>query len=254
MGLDSAAILILSVSLEATILVRAARSRLFIRFPFFCSYMAYVLCGALFCTVIFYVQPERYATVFWFHLLLMTLAEFAVLLELTEEVFRRYPVVRRMGRFIVVGICLSFFALSIVPSILEHRPSDLKFLDLMKLSSLAKGVAIAALLGFARKYHLALGRPVAGIVLGFAVYFAVSIANYAAAGEFGRSLYAQVLWRLAPLSYAVSLLIWTVSLWHYKAPATHPRVEYETPGGPSLPVREQLRRFNASLTRVLRRK
>ena len=254
MDLDSAAILIMSVCLEAAILVRAARNKLFIQLPFFCSYMAYVLCGALVCTLVFYVLPGRYATAFWFHVLIVTLAEFGVVLELADKAFRSYPPVLPIGRIIVVGISLLFLASSIIPSIVVSRPSDLKLLDLLKYCSLAKCVAIVAILWLARICRLTLARPIAGIVIGFAIYFSVSTANYAAAGEFGRSLYAGVLARLVPLSYALALLIWTVSLWGCQVPVTPARPDYAAAAGLSLPMREQLKRFNASLIRVLRRK
>jgi len=254
MDLDSAVILIICVSLEAAILVRAVRSRLFVQLPFFCSYLAYVLSGALVCTLVFFALPARYATVYWFHVLLMTLAEFAVVLELAEKVFHSNPAVLRVGQIIVVGTCLFFLAFSIIPSILVTRPADTKLLDLLKQSSLAKCVAIVAILGFARLCRLTPGRPIAGIVIGFAIYFSVSTANYAAGGEFGRSLYAGVLARLAPLSYALALFIWTVTLWRSESPATPARHDFAAPEGLSLPMREQLKRFNASLARVLRRK
>jgi hypothetical protein len=254
--MDAYALILLmtGLTLEAGLILRGKSRGLLSRFPLFYSYIAYAFSAAVVATLTLWLWPLSYPHVFWFNMLVMSLAEFAVLLELAEKVFHPYPVVRRMGRFIVAGICLSFFAFSIVPSILESRPSDVKFLELMKLFSLAKGVTIAALLGFARIHRVALGRPVAGILFGFAIYCSVSIANYAAAGEFGRSLYAEILWRLVPLSYALGLLIWTVTLWRCEVPVAPTRPDYEAPGGLSLPICEQLRRFNASLTRVLRRK
>ena len=253
--MDAYALLLLAtgLTLEAGLILRGRSQGLLSRFPLFYSYVAYAFVSAVAATLTLGLWPQSYPHVYWFNMLVMVLVEFAVLLELTEKVFNPFPIVRRMGWLIVAGICLSFLAFSIIPSILEHRPSNQRFLDLMKFSSLAKGIAIVALLGFARLYRLALGRPVAGILVGFAIYFCVSIANYAAAGEFGRSLYEEVLWRLRPLTYTLTLLIWTVSLWRYEVPVRPPRPDDGAAGVLSVPLREQLRRFNASLARVLRR-
>ncbi len=250
---DSLIILISCLGLEVAILARAARGGFFSRLPLFYSYVGCVLCGAIVCTLTFWLLPGLYSTVYWFNMTVLSLAEFAVLMELSGRILFPYPAIQRMGWLLVGGICLVMIVLFVAPAILASRPSDVKFLELMKFTSLAKGLAIAAVLVFARKFRLRLDRPYAGAMLGFAIYFAMSFAFYAAAGEFGRSLFAQILWRLKPLSYALALLIWTVSLWRFEVPSRPRHRDAGVAGHPSLPLREQLRRFNDSLARVLRR-
>ncbi len=254
--MDAYALILLGtgLTLEAVLILHGQSRDLFSRFPLFYSYIAYAFSAAVVATLTLWLWPISYPRVFWFNMLVMTLAEFAVVLELAEKVFHSHPVVLRMGRIIVVAICVFFLAFSILPSILVSQPADVKLLDLLKHFSLAKCLAIVAILGLARIYRLTPGRPIAGMVIGFAIYFSVSTANYAAAGEFGRSLYAGVLARLVPLSYALALLIWTASLWRCEFPVTPARPDFAAAAGLPLPMREQLRRFNASLTRVLRRK
>jgi hypothetical protein len=253
MDAQSVVMVIIGLSLEITILGRAARRRALNQYPLFYSYVAYVLSGTVVCTLVLWLQPDRYATVYWFYYLVMMLVEFAVLIELSDRIFQPHYAIRQMARYLTLGICVTFALFYVLPSLLVQRPADLKLLDLGKESALTKAVIISGLLAGARFYRAPLGRYVSGIILGFAIYFSVSIANFAAAGEFGRTLYTQLLTWLNSVSYAVCLLVWTISLWPDQ-PATVPGSRLK--GGPVVPsasLGEEIRKMNTSLSRLLRK-
>ncbi len=248
----SLAISIVCIAFEAVLIWRAARGGFFSKFPLFHSYIAYMFSGAVVCMLTLWLRPEAYANVYWFYFLIIVLAEFGVLVEVSDLIFEPHAAVRQLARLLIVGLCIASLLLSILPAVLETRPLGVTFLNLVKLSALLKVVAIAALLSTALFYRIPLGRNVSGIMLGFAVYLSVAIANYAAAAEFGKAD-ADVLSWLHRGSYAMCLLIWTISLWRYEPGHSVGRQFSDRGRTSSEPVAFQLTRFNAALERLLRK-
>jgi hypothetical protein len=134
--------------------------------------------------------PQYYATVFWFYFLVSLLAEFAVLVEISDRIFNPYPAVRKLGRFATFCICLTFLALYVLPTLVEPQSSALAILDLVKRTSLTKAVIILALLAAAYHYRLPLGKNISGMMLGFSLYLAVNVVNFALARRMGRAFTA----------------------------------------------------------------
>lgn len=251
MPLHSIALTAASLILEAMLILRAVSAGSLSKFPLFYSYVAYVFGGASLCTLIFWLGPQVYADVYWVHFLVMTLVEFAVLLEISDHIFSPFPAIRYLGRLLVAAICSGFFLLFILPSILASGPSDVLFLGLVRNSSLTKAVVVVALLVTARYFRIPLSKNVSGIAIGFIIYVSLAMANFAAAGAFGRALYASILSWLNPLSYIFCLLVWTAALWRYE-PA-RAAAQRSSPGSERLPepLGDQLGRYNATLTKFL---
>ncbi len=64
------------------------------------------------------------------------LIEFAVLVEISDHIFRPYPVIRRLGRFLALAVCAVFFAFYVLPAFLESQRASLVLLDFVKRTSL----------------------------------------------------------------------------------------------------------------------
>jgi hypothetical protein len=247
----SLAILVLGVGLEAALIARALVTGITQKFPILYSYIAFVLCCEGIGALTFFFFRVHYANVMWFYWVARTLAEFGVLVGVSDSIFKPYPTIRFIGRLIVGATCVAFVLLFAIPLDWNPQPSPVVFLNLEKFSALTKGVAIFGLLASARSYRIPLGRNAGGILLGLAAYQTVSMANFAAAGQFGRTIYADILSWLAPLSFGICLIIWTFTLWN-PDPVLQPRVE--ATGAPGLaPDRPefQLRRFSTFVTRLL---
>ena len=240
--------------LEAVIIVRAARGRFLSEFSLFYSYLAYVFTGSVTCYyVIRRFWPQYYANFYWFYFVVALLAEFAILTEISDHIFKPYPTIRRFGRLLAITISAGFFFLYIFPALTEHKPSSAAFLDFAKRASITKAFIIVALLAVVRNYRLPLGRYTSGMLLGFAIYLGVSVANFAAAGQFGKALYADVLGLLFPLSYTVCLLVWTVTLWHYEPALPESQAISLSRENSLARLGIELQRFNAVLTRLFER-
>jgi hypothetical protein len=201
---------------------------------------------------VYWIWPGEYASAYWFYFLICILAEFAVLLEISDHIFQPYPAVRHLGRALTILISFTFALVYILPAILQsHEPSS-ALLGFALRASATKAVILGVLVFTAHRFSLRLGKNVAGLMLGFSICLGVNVANFAAAGNFGQALYARVLWVMSPLAYTICLLVWTIALWEL---APMPRTDSVRPaaGGNSEALTLELARFNSALSRFLRR-
>jgi hypothetical protein len=244
---------IIGIVLEATLLLRGRKGGLFHRFPLFYSYVAYYFSASLVRFLIYRLRPEFHATAYWFCYLITLLAEFAVLLEISDHIFAPYPVIRMLGRLITVMICSLFFAFYVLPSFLQGQSRSALLLDFSLRTSLTKAAIITVLVAIARFYRLQLGRNVAGLMAGFGFYLAVYMVNFAAAETFGKSIYADVFRFITPLGSVVCLAVWTATMWGFQTvPLPTPRPS-ETRERTLEEIDLELTRFNTTLVRFLKK-
>ena len=228
---------------------RAAQRKCLSEFPLFFSYIAYMLISGALVTGLYLWAPAAYPTGAWFRFLMSLLAEFAVLVEISDYIFKPFPAIRKLGRLTAFFVCLGFASVYVIPPLMASRPSSIILLDIAKRLSLTKAVMIIALLAVARLYRIPLGRNISGILLGFAAYLTVNVANFAMAEVYGRALYARTLSIIVPLSYTVCLLIWTVTLWRPE-PATQGNRASSVSGEFAEPLPGRLVRMNTALARL----
>jgi hypothetical protein len=238
--------------LESVLLWRAFKGCFTSRFPMFYSYIIYTLCCSAVLYPVYWIRPSLYGYVYWFCRLVSVLAEFAVLLEISDHIFQPFPAIRHLGRALTILISLSFALVYILPVMLRPRGLSWALLEFSLRASVTKAVILAVLAFTAHRYGLALGKNVAGMVLGFSIYLGVEVADTAAAESFGRALYARVLWTMSPLAYTLCLLVWTIALWEF-APMPRSNSVGQAAGGNSEPVALGIARFNSALSRFLRR-
>ncbi len=199
--------------------------------------------------VLYYTGTPYYSAAAWVRLLLSNLAEFAVLVEISNHIFKPYPAIRGLGCILTLSIGLILLLVYIFPFLFHPHPFDITFLELTKRISLAKGAIILVLLGTAHYYRLLLSRNVSGMILGFALYLSISIANHTAVEYFGEALYSGLLNIIFLLSYDLCLLVWAISLWRYEPVQAANRNLRQG----EEPLSDQLGRFDTTLMRLLRR-
>jgi len=247
-------ILITSFFVPAVALIlRLIQQKCVREFPLFFSYLAYMVASGAVVSFVYYAGPAIYPTAGWVRFLISLLAEFAVLVEVSDHIFRPFPAIGKLGRLITALLCVIFSVVYVIPSLIELRPSSIALLDLAKRLSLTKGVMIVVLLAVARYYRIHLAKNISGILLGFSTYLGISVANFAMAEIYGRALYARMLSTVVPLSYTLCLVIWTITFWHLEPSTVRPwRV---TPRVEAFgePLDRQLQKFNTALTRLVRK-
>ena len=107
--------------LDGLLVLRGVRSKLFRFFPLFYSYLVYALCGSLSMYVIYWLRPALYPSAYWIYYLVTILAEFAVLLEISDHVFQSFPAIRHLGRTLTMLITVSLAVLYVHPLALGQR-------------------------------------------------------------------------------------------------------------------------------------
>ncbi len=225
-------------------------SHVFRLFPLFYSYIIYAFCGTLALYLTLWLEPRRYATAYWVYFLVTILAEFMVLVEISDQIFRSFPAIRHLGRALTLVIAAGLGGFYILPTILWSTDRTETLFDFALRASVTKAIILAVLFYVARHYGSQLGRNVAGLMLGFSIYVAMNIATMAGAKAFGEGLFAQVFWFILPLSSVLCLMVWTLSLWEYSPIPGSGRMS-PVMGRDSGVVALELTRFNSELTKFL---
>jgi hypothetical protein len=249
----STAVTIIGLLVMAVLLARAIQGGFLSQLPFFYSYLGFVLLRAVVSLGFLWFLPQYHASVFWFCFLFEQIAEFAVLLEVSDHIFKRYAAIRSLGRLLVGLVCGVFLVFYILPSLAGSVPANRVILDLVKKTSLTKAVIILILFVAVRFYKLPLGRSISGVLLGFSIYLGANVANFALAEKLGPALYAPVFRIVGPLSWTLGSLVWVIALWRYEPAAQVSRGRLAPEGDVSTPVYALLGRLNDTLLRLLQK-
>jgi hypothetical protein len=238
--------------LEGLLILRGAATRVFRVFPLFYSYIVYIFCCSLGMYLIYWLRPQAYPSAYWIYYLVSILVEFTVLVEMSDQIFRPFPAIRNLGRALTIVISIALGLVYILPAILGSTHRRPALLDFALRACVTKVVILAVLFYAARHYGSKLGRNVAGLMFGFSIYLAMNIAWLAAGKAFDPALSSNILWVMAPLAFALCLLVWTVSLWEL-APMPSLRPISTATGRDSEAVALELTRLDSELSKLLHR-
>lgn len=194
---------------------RAAKGRFLGRFPLFYSYVLYCLCWSTAIVISSQFLSHLQWTIYWRFFIVNLIAEFGVLVEISDHIFNPFPLIRRLSRVLTVCICV-LFCVVILPPLFRSGSPTAALLGLGETTSITKAAIICLLLATVRYYRLPLGANISGMILGLSVYVGVNVANFALAERLGRALYATTFGLVGALSYTMCLFIWTVALWSYE--------------------------------------
>jgi hypothetical protein len=236
------------------IILRAFQGKYLWRFPFLYSYVGFVFCTAP--ALYFVVQriwPESYPSWYWLYYLTSLVVEFAVLIEIADQIFRPYPAVRQLGRLITIGTCVGFSATWIIPALLRATTSSIAILTFAQETDVAKVAMILGLLITIRYFRIPLGKNISGILWGFAFYVTVGSVIFTGAILYGRDLFAQALYILLPSSYFTCLLVWVVALWRYEPIQAKSGLSAKHAGVLEKSLGAQLGHYRTLLVRSLRK-
>ena len=236
--------------LHGLLILRGAATRVFKLFPLFYSYLICEFSCGFGLFVIYWLHPQVYPSAYWIYYLVSILAEFMVLVEISDQIFRPFPAIRNLGRAMTLLISAALGLLYILPTILRHTSRSRALLDFAVRASVTKATILIVLFYMARHYGSQLGRNVGGLMLGFSISVAMNIAMMASAKAFGSVLYAHILWIMGPLASALCVTVWTISLWEL-APIPIMATMSTAPGRDSEPVVLELTRYDSELSKIL---
>ena len=236
--------------LEGGIVLKGARNKVFRLFPLFYSYITYATCATLVLYVVYWLDPGVYGQAYWINYLINALAEFAVLVEISDHIFKPFVVIRNLGRAFTLLITAGLGLLYILPTILGSTGRSRAVSGFALRTSVTKAIILVVLFYMARHFNSQLGRNVSGLMLGFSIYVAMNVAVLASAKAFGSLLFAHVIWVMLPLASALCILVWTISLWEI-APMPSVQAISTAPERDSQAVALELTRFDSELSKIL---
>jgi hypothetical protein len=201
--------------LEFLILVRAVRSRMATKFPYFYGYIFCVFVVSLGLYISNEVRPDFYETWYWPTQFATLVAGCGVVLDVVEHAFGFYAGAERVARV----ACLAIFGATIfyvglkAATQAELTPLAVT-VGLERDLRVTEALLLVTVLSIVFYYGIALGRNLVGLIVGFGTYVGASLITLAVRAFAGPRFNES--WGLLQSSaYLLSLMVWTIALWSY---------------------------------------
>jgi len=214
--------------LESILLVRALLGNSLKYYSLFYLYLISVLLPSACLFAIYHLWPNFYPPAYWFTQFLNILLGCALVWQVYKVALAQYPGAARMARNVLAFLFILAFTRIFVkawnsPNWIPGRTTleterDLRIVQLVLLIGLA---------GLFASYAIPLGRNLKGIIYGYGLFTATSVAHLTLRDYLGDSF--QRAWQyIQPICYLAVLVVWCMTLWSYAPipqPTTQPRLE-----------------------------
>ena len=199
--------------IAAVLLVRAWRGNCLGQYFLFYSYLFFgLLCAvALWFVVTFF--PALYRVVYWPVVMVGLLVEFAVLLDISNHLFRPYPIIRGLARLATGGLCVSLFMLYVFPPIMEGGGYADAFMMLGMRVAVSQVLILLLFLALARYYGIVLNHNLRGLCAGFAILEAGRIVTIGLAVQMAPA-YSSIPMEMVPIFGLICMVVWLYGLWN----------------------------------------
>lgn len=199
--------------MEALLLVRGSKQKLFARYPLFYSYIACVLLIEILRLYWYKTQLDSYQTAYWYTELLMVLIGYGVISEIYRRSLEHHPGVAHRAQRILLAV----FIVTLVEVAVDTftGPSGSWVLAIAKLGRDLRYVELAlwmVILALFSLYRIPAGRNLKGLILGYGFFITVRVANLAFVFHPAK-WFSSIAPRLPSLTYLITLTIWCAALW-----------------------------------------
>jgi hypothetical protein len=206
------------ILLEALLLFRGFRARLFSRYPnFFIYVLSLFLADSL--SYLFYVMKlSWYGKWFWYSGFLILFLGCGIVLEIFRHVLAPYAGVEklaRVGGIVILGAVLCFAILYpfFAPS---ESVAHALYVRLQRDFLTVQAVLLFGLLQLISYYDISIGRNLKGMILGYGQCLGTMLVTLALQAYIGPRF--ELAWSvIQQISYLAALGIWLVTLWYYCA-------------------------------------
>jgi len=199
--------------LEATLLFRSWKTGLLRKYPFFHSYIAWVLLTEGLRFWCYRRAPELYQTLYWDTQFVTVAASYAVCVEVFKNGLRHTPGLARFAQrllMVVFVLALSYAASDFLHG--WHGSAARAAATLGSYLSYVEASVLLVMLWLFGRYRISFGRNLLGLLIGYSLWVGIDViilvllflpGNGASLG----------LRKFAPAAYLVVLTIWCVGLW-----------------------------------------
>jgi|HubBroStandDraft_4_1064222.scaffolds.fasta_scaffold236450_1 hypothetical protein len=205
--------------------LRASAANLLTKYPFFYSYLTYVLLQDLSRFYIYGSRPQLYAKFYWSTEFLGLIVGCGVFWEIYRVALSPFPGARRVARNLLLFVLAMVLAKVIANATNGPRWWPIgNTAEMERDLRLIQAILFLALVGVFSHYAVSLGRNLRGLILGYGVFLSASVIDlgfHAWLRGWLQQWWGQY---IHPIAYLPVLLIWSVSLWSY-APMPTPSAE-----------------------------
>jgi hypothetical protein len=212
------------ILLELLILFRGMQTGAVVRLPFFHLYVGGMFVCDAFLYYVYRFTPASYPRLSWNCGLLVLLLACGILLEIFRHALLPYPGAERFARLTGFAVFLVIFAAVGVGSVV--RPdlfqSRLMNTNLERNLLIIQAIFFCCLIQILRYFRITLDRNLLGIAIGYGVCLGLTLPMLSLEMYAGHR-FSGAWMLLQPLAYLVSLLVWTVALWHCEGKSSDSR-------------------------------
>lgn len=220
--MDSNLIWASTAVLEAIVLFRGWKAGLFRKYPFFYTFVSWVLLSEGLRFWIYKYIPSLYQAFFWDTRLVTIAGSYAVCVEIFKNGLRHNRGVARVAQkllLIVFVIAASYAASDFLHG--GFRSVARAAADLGSYLSYIEAALLLVMLWLFTRYRIPFGRNLLGLVAGYSLWVGIEVIILVLLFLPGSG--ASVgLRKFAPLVYLVSMLVWSVSLWQSEPEPAQP--------------------------------
>lgn len=217
-----------AIGLEALLFARAVPTGLLKHYRMFFFYLGLVLTRDICLLLVYFLRPGLYAHAYWDSELLGVLAGCCLVWEVYRVAFKPFPGAARVARDVL--LLLFIFAVARIFVEMWNSPGwtlGRTTLETERDLRIAQGALLVGLVALFTYYAIPLGRNLAGIIYGYAVFVGTSVVNLTARHYLGAAF--QHAWEyIQPSCYFLVLSLWCWTLWTYARvpePEKTPRLE-----------------------------
>lgn len=233
---------------EVLLLIRAARSRMVTRFPYFYAYLFCVFGVSVVLYIGYALSHGFYNRWYWPTQFATLVAGCGVILDVVRHAFGFYPGAERVARLACLGIFSATFCYVGLKVAMRAELTPLAVtVELERDLRVIEALLLVTILAIVFYYGISLGRNLVGLIVGFGAYVGVSLVTLAIRAFLGYRFNA--VWvGLQSGTYLLSLIVWTVALWSYypqPVPTDRTRLEgdYEALAGATREMLSFLRSY-----------
>jgi hypothetical protein len=204
--------------ISLSLLLRAIRTRMWLRYPFFYFSLTFSLLAAICLTIIGTRNIVVYACWYWNLQFISMFVACGNIVEVLRLGFVRVSEAVSFARVIGGALLLTVLSFAVFYAALGPKGPHGQYHVLFERNFRLIQALFLLLLSVGIFYFaIPLGRNLRGIFLGYGVYIGSSLISLALESHFPRSFV--LAWMLIqPLSYVLSLVIYLFSLWSFEPP------------------------------------
>lgn len=201
---------------------RAIGVNLFSKYPFFYSYLTYVLLQDLSRFYIYSSRSELYPKFYWSTQFLGLIIGCGVLWEIYKLALSPFPGARRVARNL-----LTLILVMILAKVMANASNGSRWwpigntLEMERDLRLIQAILLVALLSVFTYYRVSLGRNLGGLILGYGALLGTAVVDLAFNSWLGGPYdqwWFHLWWGhyIRPIAYLPVLVIWSTALWSYE--------------------------------------